>query len=322
MATHYAYSGPIDCTQEPNVNNVKDKMVIVTGGSHGIGAVYARTLVQAGAYVMIGDLDTKSGEALAGTLQEGWDEQVKLFDEAISRSPTGRVDAVVVNAGIATTDGIFADDCKTSLHQELRALRKELTIFIWPAEQDYPTKPSVRILDVNLIGGMYTIKLALYHFRRQYRRDLAAGKEASDTSLIIQSSMAGYLDMPGSLLYAASKFGLRAAMASLRHTTPQHRTRVNLIAPWFINTGMIPEHFMDLIASKGIAWASVQDAAGALIAIIANPLVNGRSFAVVPRKWAPRGYLDIDQDDLKEGDRLGEWQGLLLSLGDELANLN
>lgn len=48
----------------------------------------------------------------------------------------------------------------------------------------------------------------------------------------------------------------------------------------------------------------------------------GRSFAVVPRKWAPRGYLDIDQDDLKEGDRLGEWQGLLLSLGDELANLN
>ncbi|KAJ9633836.1 hypothetical protein H2204_006621 [Knufia peltigerae] len=311
MATHYAYSGPIDCTQEPNVNNVKDKMVIVTGGSHGIGAVYARTLVQAGAYVMIGDLDTKSGEALAGTLQEGrvfvsrcdvnsWDEQVKLFDEAISRSPTGRVDAVVVNAGIATTDGIFADD----------------------SEQDYPTKPSVRILDVNLIGGMYTIKLALYHFRRQYRRDLAAGKEASDTSLIIQSSMAGYLDMPGSLLYAASKFGLRAAMASLRHTTPQHRTRVNLIAPWFINTGMIPEHFMDLIASKGIAWASVQDAAGALIAIIANPLVNGRSFAVVPRKWAPRGYLDIDQDDLKEGDRLGEWQGLLLSLGDELANLN
>lgn len=38
---------------------------------------------------------------------------------------------------------------------------------------------------------------------------------------------------------------------------------------------MVPEHFMDLIASKGIAWASVQDAAGALIAIIANPLVNG-----------------------------------------------
>lgn len=33
MATHYAYSGPIDCTQEPNVNNVKGKMVIVTGGT-------------------------------------------------------------------------------------------------------------------------------------------------------------------------------------------------------------------------------------------------------------------------------------------------
>lgn len=106
---------------------------------------------------------------------------------------------------------------------------------------------------------------------------------------------------------------------------------------------------MDLIASKGIVWADIQDAAGALVAIISDPNINGtqdlpvsfllcqnvsqnstdhswafvgRSFAILPRKWAPRGYLDIDRDDVKEGEPLKEWQDLLLSLGDELSNLN
>ncbi|KIW91697.1 uncharacterized protein Z519_07665 [Cladophialophora bantiana CBS 173.52] len=311
MAANYTYSGPVNCTREPNVGIVKGKTVIITGGANGIGAVYTKNLVQAGAYVMIGDLDTKNGEALASSLPEGhvwvcrcdvtnWDDQVKLFEEAISKSPSGRVDVVVANAGVAGTDGVFADD----------------------SAKDKPEKPNFKIIDVNLTGGLYTIKLALYHFRKQNQRDIDAGKPRNDTSLVIQGSMAGYLDMPGSVLYAASKFGLRGAMTSLRYTGPQHKTRVNLIAPWFIYTGMIPEQFTDLIASKGIVWASIQDAAGALVNIISDTGINSRTFAIVPRKWSPRGYLDIDRDDFKEGERLKEWQDLLLSLGDKLSNFD
>lgn len=32
MSTTYTYNGPIDCTQEPNVDNIKGKTVIITGG--------------------------------------------------------------------------------------------------------------------------------------------------------------------------------------------------------------------------------------------------------------------------------------------------
>lgn len=48
----------------------------------------------------------------------------------------------------------------------------------------------------------------------------------------------------------------------------------------------------------------------------------GRAFAVVPRKWAPLGYRDVDQDDFKEAEPLKEWQDLLLSLGSELSVLD
>ena len=87
-------------------------------------------------------------------------------------------------------------------------------------------KPDLRILEVNLLGMVYTIKLAMHYFRRQPVDD------ARDRCLILKGSIAAYLDQPGSPQYNASKWGARGLMRNFRRTAWKEGIRVNLVAPW------------------------------------------------------------------------------------------
>jgi NAD(P)-dependent dehydrogenase (short-subunit alcohol dehydrogenase family) len=86
-------------------------------------------------------------------------------------------------------------------------------------------------MDINGIGALYTVKLALHYFHRQFAADQGSSK---DQVLVLQASLAGYLDLKGAIQYAFTKYGLRGAMKSLRHTEPSFGVRVNLIAPWYV----------------------------------------------------------------------------------------
>lgn len=65
---------------------------------------------------------------------------------------------------------------------------------------------------------------------------------------------------------------------------------------------------LQYLDNMGVEYATVEDAAGAVLRILADPKVSGRSFAIVPRSLAPRGYKDIDLDDYEEGSFLGKLQ--------------
>lgn len=85
------------------------------------------------------------------------------------------------------------------------------------------------------------------------------------------------------------------------------------------------------VASKGVDFAEKDDACKAIlylathkdangifyVAIFSEPQMTfhsllGRAIAIVPRKWATQGFVDLDHDDYPEGDRLREWQELVL----------
>jgi hypothetical protein len=68
------------------------------------------------------------------------------------------------------------------------------------------------------------------------------------------------------------------------------------------------EAVLQFLDNLGVDYATVEDAAGAVLRIVTDPKVNGRSFAIVPRSLAPRGYKDIDYDDYAEGSFLGKLQ--------------
>ena len=96
-------------------------------------------------------------------------------------------------------------------------------------EAEEPEEPKLSIINVNLIGVLYTIKLALHYFRRQNALNKA---DPLDQTLVLQGSLAGYLDLPGAIQYTASKFGLRGILRDLRRTEHVHNIRVNYIGPW------------------------------------------------------------------------------------------
>jgi NAD(P)-dependent dehydrogenase (short-subunit alcohol dehydrogenase family) len=86
----------------------------------------------------------------------------------------------------------------------------------------------MRIVETNLIGTMYTVRLALNHYL------LHPEIPPRHKCLILKSSLAGYLDSRPS--YGSAKFGLRAVMRALRH---KGICRVNIVAPWYYSPSTI-----------------------------------------------------------------------------------
>ncbi|RIB23127.1 hypothetical protein C2G38_897681 [Gigaspora rosea] len=98
---------------------IKDKVVILTGGANGIGAAFARRLVSEGARVIIGDIDRKAGEELLTELNQNnkvnaififcdvtnFDHLSQLFDTA--QNTFGGVDIVCNNAGIGQENEFY-----------------------------------------------------------------------------------------------------------------------------------------------------------------------------------------------------------------------
>lgn len=216
-ATNFDIAHAIKPTAGFDPQSVQGKSVVITGAASGIGEACMRSFVSAGAFVTFGDFAEDRAHALVSELGHDkvafvkcdarvWQDQAALFKTAVERSPSRSVDIVFANAGISGRDSVFNDQADP--------------------ETDEPVKPDLSILETNLIGVMYTTKLALYYFARKPE---GAGR---DCCLIMTSSIAGYADHNGAPQYSAAKFGIRGMMRSLRQMLPKQNARVNIIAPW------------------------------------------------------------------------------------------
>ncbi|KAL6250762.1 hypothetical protein RBB50_003065 [Rhinocladiella similis] len=282
----YTDEGPINCDVDIDSSSVKGKTAIVTGGANGIGEAYVRALSKAGAFVVIADVSERDGERLSKELGSSarfvkcdvssWADQVAVFKAAAASSPSGRIDVVIPNAGIGG---------------QLES------VFSTKVEDTDPEEPKLKIMNINLTGVLYTVKLALHYFRRQN----ASNKGGDlDQVLILQGSLAGFLAIPGAVEYSTSKWGVRGIFRTLRETEFQHNIRVCYIAPSFVYTNILGDGLVQLLNNSKIEWATVEDAAEAVMRIVTDPNVQGRALTIVPRSLAPRGYFDLSDDD-KEG---------------------
>ncbi|KIX99561.1 uncharacterized protein Z520_05137 [Fonsecaea multimorphosa CBS 102226] len=287
----YTYKGPVDAGAPVDESRIKGKTAIVTGGANGIGESYVRHLVRAGAFVAVADMDEARGKVLEKELGikffkcnvSHWSDQLAVFRATLSASPAGRIDIVIANAGISGGDSVHFNDLSL----------------------DEPEQPKLNVLDVNLVGALYTIKLALFYFRKQ-----SSSGPVQDQNLIFTGSTAGYMDFPGAPQYTSSKYGLRGIMKSLRWTEIEFGTRTNYIAPWFVRTSITSETAKQFLDALGTEFADVDDAGRCVMRIVSDPNVNGRAFGIVPRSMAPHGFFDIDIDDYKEGTLLNDMNKL------------
>jgi NADP-dependent 3-hydroxy acid dehydrogenase YdfG len=99
------------------------------------------------------------------------------------------------------------------------------------ADQE-PKKPSLDIIDVNLYGVLYTVKLAMHFFIKQNGTKVNPNQE--DTCLVLIGSGAAFLDCPRGPQYSSTKWAMRGIMHSLRRTTFYYGSRINIISPWSV----------------------------------------------------------------------------------------
>ncbi|KAF9884510.1 hypothetical protein FE257_001698 [Aspergillus nanangensis] len=275
--TFYHQTGPVKDVSTIDTSALKDKVAIITGGCSGLGYCYAKALVTAGCFVVLADLTPppEPFEEPCGIYVKCdvtvWAEQQTVFETAAQRSSTGKIDIVIANAGVAGPD-IF-----TGL------------------DDDVPQPPQTGMIDVNVIGVIYTAKLAGWYFSRHHQDPL-------DGCLILIGSIMGYIDTQSSAIYSASKFAIRGIMCCLRR---KGVLRVNTIAPWMIETPIMSKDFLASIRPQlqqmGLDLALAEDAVGAVLRIATDRTINGHSLAVVPRQLALTGYMDLDLDDFKSG---------------------
>ncbi|KAL4941940.1 hypothetical protein BDV06DRAFT_222636 [Aspergillus oleicola] len=275
---------PVNCDVGFDSSVLSGKVAVVTGGASGLGEAYVRALVAADALVCFGDVDNDRGNKLSTELAKTrfihcdvtkWEDQVGLFREAASFSPSGKIDFVIANAGITHADDVF------SFADELK-------------------KPELSIVDVNLYGVLYTVKLAMHSFIKQNGAEPSPSQE--DTCLVLIGSGAAYLDCPRGPQYSSTKWAMRGIMHSLRRTAYYYGSRVNMISPWYVRTKILSDETFQHVEESGVEFAEAEDAGQCLLHILSDRSINGRSLFVSAKKWASRGYLDLDLDEYPGND--------------------
>src|SRR6202048_3335687 len=190
--------------------SLKDKVALVTGASQGIGWDIAQALVVAGAKVavaarteeklalLVGEIETAGGEALAVKMDVADAEQVKTgFKQVIEKF--GRLDILVNNAAI-TRDG--------------------LAVRMKPDDWD-------AVMRTNLTGAHLCIQQALGTMMR-----------ARTGRIINISSVVARMGNAGQANYVAAKAGLLGLTKAIAIEMASRNITVNAIAPGFIETPM------------------------------------------------------------------------------------
>jgi NADP-dependent 3-hydroxy acid dehydrogenase YdfG len=187
-------------------DGIKDKVVVITGASSGLGEATARHLAREGAKLVLGARRLDRLQALAKALSLGDGAAVRmdvtdraqvqaLVDRAVRAH--GRIDVMLNNAGLMP-----------------RAPLERLRVDEWD-----------RMIDVNLKGVLYGIAAALPHMQRQ-----------KGGHIINVSSVAGHKVGPGFTVYAATKHAVRALSEGLRQEVKPYDIRTTVISPGAVAT--------------------------------------------------------------------------------------
>ena len=183
---------------------MKDKVVIVTGASSGIGLAAVKEFASQGAKGVLAARNEEKIKAVADELNKdkeialavktdvsSEDDCRNLIDKAVKKF--GKIDVLVNNAGIS-----------------MRALFKDLNLEVIR-----------KLMDVNFWGTVYCTKYALPHLLK------------TKGSVVGVSSIAGFVGLPARTGYSSSKFAMHGFLNTLRIEHLKDGLHVMIIAPGF-----------------------------------------------------------------------------------------
>jgi NADP-dependent 3-hydroxy acid dehydrogenase YdfG len=198
--------------------NIKEKVIVITGASSGLGEAAARQLFHLGGKLVLGARRLDRLQALAKELSlDGVtvmrtdvtqrDQVKRLVDQAVTAH--GRIDVIINNAGLMP-----------------QSLLENLKVDEWD-----------RMIDVNIKGVLYGIAAALPHMKAQ-----------TSGHIINVSSVAGHKVGPGGAVYSATKYAVRALSEGLRQEVKPYNIRTTIISP-----GAVATELPDTITDPAVA---------------------------------------------------------------------
>lgn len=203
--------------------DLKDKVVIITGASRGIGYAVARAFASEGSKVVLTSTKKETAENIAKSLSDEFGVDTLGLEQNVSSSESSKsvvdsviekyscIDVLVNNAGIT----------------------KDMLV-IQMTDNDWSS-----VIDTNLSGAFYTTRECIKHMLKRRR-----GKVINISSVVGKNGNAAQVN------YAASKAGLIGMTKAMAKEFAGRGINVNAIAPGFIETDMtdvLPENVVSKI---------------------------------------------------------------------------
>lgn len=230
------------------MSNTKDKVVIITGASSGIGEATAKKLASTGAKLVLAarreerlqqlqkDIEKNGGKAIYKVTDVTSHEQMEELAEYALKE-FGKIDVLVNNAGVMPHSFLY---------------KKRI--------EDWN-----KMIDVNIKGVLYGIAAVLPSMREQ-----------KSGHVINLSSVAGHVVGAGSTVYAGTKFAVRAITEGLRKEEYSNNIRTTIISPGAVTSELI-NSITDMDLKPGIdkvyeGAIEAESIAGAIAFAIEQPL--------------------------------------------------
>lgn len=188
---------------------MKDKVVIITGASSGIGKAIAEYLIRLKAKVVLASRNLEKLEEIKQN-HESENNDILIIKTDVSMESDcrtliyhtvekfGRIDILINNAGIS-----------------MRAIIEETELSVIK-----------KVMDINFWGTVYCTKYALPYLLK------------SKGSVVGVSSIAGYKGLPGRSGYSASKFAIQGFLEVLRIENMKKDLHVLIACPGFTASGI------------------------------------------------------------------------------------
>ncbi|USS85562.1 SDR family oxidoreductase [Fructilactobacillus myrtifloralis] len=231
--------------------SVKDKVIVITGGSSGMGAATAKLANERGAKVVIGSRNQAKLDAMQAEVAHPENFATKLTDVTnaadvqalvqLAIDQFGQLDVMYNNAGIMPK-GDIADAEKLPVWQGL--------------------------LETNLMGVLNGIAAAVPTMRNQ-----------GHGLIMATDSVAGHKVSPGFGVYGGTKFAVKVIMEGLRQEEHANGIKTGIVSPGFVNTNLMntindqATHDQIMAANNATknGWLSADDIAELAVFMMSQP---------------------------------------------------
>lgn len=258
--------------------------VLITGGLGGVGLTVTKDLMATGASVAILDVNEEAGASIIANLNAGqytgeayffkadvtnWDNLIEAFDAALAA--LGSLQVVLPNAGVSSGPST-------------------------PLLFSGRVKPDFRCNNINFLGAVYLIQIAVSYFKTQPAPD-----NGIKGRICVTASQVALYPLPLDPLYGSSKHAVWGFVKGAAPVLAAEGIHINAVGPGFMNTPFIgsPTYAADM----GFEWTPVETAARGILEVLDNDVWIGKLLECAGPVTAlakPQQYLDAYSQDVWE----------------------